>query len=71
MPIEFTHLHNLVRTYQRSLHLNESSKASAASTQADLDDRVSLSEEARAEHRQGGLHPDANPDADTPGSEVA
>jgi hypothetical protein len=71
MPIEFTHLHNLVRTYQRSLHLNESSKASAAPMQADLDDRVSISEEARGEHRQGEVHPDADPDADTSASEHA
>jgi hypothetical protein len=70
MPIEFTHLHNLVRTYQRSLHLTESRKASAAPMPADMEDRVSLSEEAR-EHRQGEVQPDADPHADTSGSEVA
>ena len=69
MPIEFIHLHNLVRTYQRSLHLHESNKASAVSAQADLDDRVSLSEEARGGHRQGDVHPDADHDADTSRSE--
>ena len=71
MPIEFTHLHNLVRTYQRSLHLNESSKASAAPRQADLDDRVSISEEARDEHRHGDVHLEADPDADQSASEHA
>jgi hypothetical protein len=71
MPIEFTHLHNLVRTYHRSLHLSESSKASSAPTQADLDDRVSISEEARDEHRQGEVHPDTDPDADTSAPEHA
>ena len=71
MPIEFTHLHNLVRTYQRSLHLNESSKALAAHTQADLDDRVSVSEEARDEHRQGEVHPNVDPDIDASASEHA
>jgi hypothetical protein len=71
MPIEFTHLHNLLRTYQRSLHLTESSKTSSERTQADLDDRVSISEEARDEHRQGEAHSDAEPDADPSASNHA
>lgn len=52
MPIEFTHLHNLVRTYQRSLHVNESVKPSTSDTNAEVDDYVSISGEARNEHRQ-------------------
>jgi hypothetical protein len=68
MPIEFTHLHNLVRTYQRSLHLSESSKASIEPSHDELDDRVSISDEARDEHRQWEPHPDADPDVDSSAS---
>lgn len=68
MPIEFTHLHNLVRTYQRSLHLSESSKASTEPPHDELDDRVSISDEARDGHRQWELHPGADPDADSSAS---
>jgi hypothetical protein len=70
MPIEFTLLHNLIRTYQRSLHLNESPKPSVLSPHAKPDDRVSISGEARDEHR----HPDASGDgndADAAASEYA
>lgn len=52
MPIEFTHLHNLVRTYQRSLPVIESIKPSTSSTNAEVEDHVSISGEARDEHRQ-------------------
>ncbi|WP_447983436.1 hypothetical protein [Nitrospira sp. Nam74] len=68
MPIEFTHLHNLVRTYQRSLHLSELSKASTEPPHDELDDRVSISDEARDERRQWELHPGADPEADSSGS---
>jgi hypothetical protein len=57
MPIEFTHLHNLVRTYQRSLRVNESMKPGA---NAEADDRVSISGEARDEHRLGGVDVDVD-----------
>jgi hypothetical protein len=50
MSIEFTHLHNLVRTYQRALPPNESPKTS--NPNAEVDDHVSISDEARDEHRQ-------------------
>jgi len=52
MPIEFSHLHNLLRTYQRSLHVNESVKPSTLGTEAEMDDHVSISDQARDEHRQ-------------------
>ena len=60
MPIEFTHLHNLVRTYQRSLHVNESMKPSTSGANAEADDRVSISGEARDEHQLGGVDVDAD-----------
>ena len=65
MSIEFGLLHNLIRTYQRSLHLNESAKPAASSHHAEPDDRVSISGEARDEHRHlnvnvaGSSGPDA------------
>jgi len=52
MPIEFSHLHNLLRTYQRSLQVNESVKRSTSGTEAEMDDHVSISDQARDEHRQ-------------------
>ncbi|MDQ6734628.1 MAG: hypothetical protein M3Z35_11045 [Nitrospirota bacterium] len=60
MPIEFTHLHNLVRTYQRSLHVNESMKPSTSGTNAEVNDLVSISGEARDEHRLEGVDVDAD-----------
>jgi hypothetical protein len=62
MPIEFTHLHNLVRTYQRSLHVNESMKPSTSSTNAEMEDYVSISGEARDEHRQRDITVDLDPE---------
>ena len=62
MPIEFTHLHNLVRTYQRSLHVNEPMKHPTSDTSAEVDDRVSISGKARDEHRLRGIDVDAGPD---------
>lgn len=56
MPIEFTHLHNLVRTYQRSLHLNEPEKLALRST-FERNDRVLISDEAREEQRHLEVHP--------------
>ena len=52
MSIEFGLLHNLIRTYQRSLHVNESVKPVAPLHHTEPDDRVSISGEARDEHRQ-------------------
>jgi hypothetical protein len=65
MPIEFTHLHNLVRTYQRSLHLNEPAPPSTSHAHTDKDDRVSISREAREEqrHQMGMLDADLETDA--------
>jgi hypothetical protein len=60
MPIEFTHLHNLVRTYQRSLHVNGSMKPPTSGARAEADDRVSISGEARDEHRLGGVDVDVD-----------
>lgn len=51
MPIEFTHLHNLVRTYQRSLHVNESMTPSTSGANPEVNDLVSISGKARDEHR--------------------
>ena len=62
MPIEFIHLHNLVRTYQRSLHVNESMKPSTSGTNAEMDDYVSISGEARDEHRQRDVTVDLDPE---------
>jgi len=64
MPIEFTHLHNLVRTYQRSLH--ESMKPSLSGTKAETEDYVSISGEARAEHRQRDVTVDRDPELPQP-----
>ena len=62
MPIEFTHLHNLVRTYQRSLHVNESRKPATSGTNAEVNDLVSISGEARDEHRLEDVDADADSD---------
>ena len=70
MPIEFTHLHNLVRTYQRSLHVNGSMKPLTSGARAEADDRVSISGEARDEHRLGSVDVDAYSN-DAPVSEPA
>jgi hypothetical protein len=61
MPIEFSHLHNLLRTYQRSLHVNESVKRSVSGTDAEMDDHVSISDHARDEHRQKDNTMDLDP----------
>ena len=62
MSIEFTHLHNLVRTYQRALPLNESLKPSTSSTNAEVEDHVSISDEAHDEHRQRDVTVDVDPE---------
>lgn len=49
MPIEFTYLHNLVRTYQRSLNLQDSDRPMESRSTVRQDDRVSISSKAREE----------------------
>lgn len=56
MGIESGTIHNLVRTYQRVLNLEESGQAPSDLPPGDPDDRVTISEEAR-QLQQGALKP--------------
>ena len=62
MPIEFTHLHNLVRTYQRSLSLSDSSRRTEPQSQEETEDRVSISPEAREPRHRTDLEDGSPPD---------
>lgn len=56
MGIESGAIHNLVRTYQRVLNLEESAQGPPDLPPGDPDDRVTISEEAR-QLQQGALKP--------------
>jgi len=62
MPIEFTHLHNLVRTYQRSLNLSDSLRGTEPRSPVETTDRVSISTEAREPHDPTDLEDGSPPD---------
>ena len=62
MPIEFTHLHNLVRTYQRSLNLSDSLRRTEPRSPDETTDRVSISSEAREPHDPTDLKDGSPPD---------
>nr|MBI3614275.1 hypothetical protein [Nitrospirota bacterium] len=47
MSIQFSEIHNLVRTYQRVLNLDRSGPSSSEGSASEQDDRVSISPEAR------------------------
>ena len=47
VSIESSEIHNLVRTYQRALNLDQSSPSSSEGSASERDDRVSISPEAR------------------------
>ncbi len=47
MGIQFGEIHNLVRTYQRVLNLDQPDKPNGDPAATDQDDRVSISPEAR------------------------
>ena len=63
MGIEFSQIHNLVRTYQRILPVPEGQSSHEDQDGAEAEDRVSISPEARAQHEpsrtdslSGGFH---------------
>jgi hypothetical protein len=62
MPIEFTHLHNLIRTYQRSLNLNDSQSRTEPRSHVATTDRVSISAEAREPRESTDLEDGSPPD---------
>lgn len=47
MSIQFSQIHNLVRTYQRVLNLDEAGQSQPEGSAWERDDRVSISPEAR------------------------
>lgn len=47
MSIQGSEIHNLVRTYQRVLNLDQSGPSSSEGPASERDDRVSISPEAR------------------------
>ncbi|MEW6542418.1 MAG: hypothetical protein AB1411_02280 [Nitrospirota bacterium] len=47
MSIQFSDIHNLVRTYQRVLNLDQPDPVKSRAKTADPEDRVSISLEAR------------------------
>lgn len=47
MSIQGSEIHNLVRTYQRVLNLDQPGQSSSEGPAAEQDDRVSISPEAR------------------------
>jgi len=60
MGIEFSQIHNLVRTYQRMLNAPPSTQVSGERTTREPADRVSISPQAR-EHK-GSSHTGPIPD---------
>lgn len=63
MGIEFSQIHNLVRTYQRILQVPTSQSSHEDKDVAEVEDRVSISPEARAQKEpsrtdqlSGGFH---------------
>lgn len=46
MSIQFSQIHNLVRTYQRVLNLDQSGQPQSDGPASEQDDRVSISPEA-------------------------
>lgn len=46
MSIQFSEIHNLVRTYQRVLNLDQSGQSQSDGPASEQDDRVSISPEA-------------------------
>ena len=50
MPIEFSQIHNLVRTYQRILPVPASQPSHEDKDVVEAEDRVSISPEARAQN---------------------
>ncbi len=46
MSIQFSQIHNLVRTYQRVLNLDQSGQSQSDGPASEQDDRVSISPEA-------------------------
>jgi hypothetical protein len=63
MGIEFSQIHNLVRTYQRILQVPTSQSSHEDKDVAEVEDRVSISPEARAQKEpsrtdptSGGVH---------------
>lgn len=63
MGIEFSQIHNLVRTYQRILQVPTSQSSHEDKDVAEVEDRVSISPEARApkepyrtDQLSGGFH---------------
>ncbi len=63
MGIEFSQIHNLVRTYQRILQVSTSQSSHEDKDVVEAEDRVSISPEARAQKEpsrtdqpSGGFH---------------
>jgi hypothetical protein len=57
MGIEFSQIHNLVRTYQRILQVPTSQSSHEDKDVAEVEDRVSISPEARAQKEPSRMDP--------------
>ena len=47
MAIEFTHIHNVVRTYQRTIDILPSARQGAEQVRNEKEDQISISSDAR------------------------